>query len=127
MTASYTKVSIPFFPLRSSVFLWAASRHGWLSLYKRNHTVRDDVRPVENITKALLEAEDYELSCEECFNLLVLYADVLVEGGDPQEVVAKVKRHLKQCGRCNQELEALLGKMHDIAANNPPESPFSPE
>ena len=81
----------------------------------------------QTLLKAALEADGFELSCEECFNLLVLYADVLEEGGNSAETVAKVKQHLKQCGHCSHEVEALMGQMHEFAANDKSESPFSPE
>ena len=90
--------------------------------YKTTHTLW------QTLLKAALEADGYEISCEQCFNLLVLYAEVLEEGGNSAEIITKVKQHLKQWGHCSHEVEALIGKMHEFGANDHETgSPFSPE
>ena len=62
----------------------------------------------QTLLKSVLETEDHEIDCEECFNLMDLYADLLLDGTDPIEIMPKVKQHLQQCNCCLSELEALI-------------------
>ncbi|MEW5960773.1 MAG: hypothetical protein AB1801_23860 [Chloroflexota bacterium] len=60
------------------------------------------------LLQTALETEDYEISCVECFNLLDQYADLIIEGTDPQEIMPAVRQHLKHCPTCTQEFETLM-------------------
>jgi hypothetical protein len=67
----------------------------------------------QTLLKSVLETEEFEITCEECFNLLDLYADLLLEGADPAKLMPTVKQHLKQCNCCEGELEALMVMIQD--------------
>lgn len=67
----------------------------------------------QTLLKSVLETEDFELTCEECFNVLDLYADLLLEGADPAKLMPTVKQHLSQCNCCESELEALMVMLQD--------------
>ncbi len=68
------------------------------------------------LLKAALETEEYEIGCKECFDLLDMYADQLLDGANPAELLPTVKQHLKQCNCCDRELEALMVMLKDAAA-----------
>ncbi len=68
----------------------------------------------QTLLRSALETEDYEITCEECFNVLDCYADLILEGTDPEEIMPMVKQHLKQCHCCEVELEALMTMLQDI-------------
>jgi len=67
------------------------------------------------LLESALETKEYEITCEECFNLLDLYADLLIEGTEPAEIMPNVKQHLKQCHCCEAELEALMFMIKEAA------------
>ena len=67
------------------------------------------------LLKSAFETEEYEIDCEECFNLLDMYAELLIEGTDPAEIMPTVKQHLKQCNCCDRELEALMVMIQEAA------------
>ena len=45
------------------------------------------------LLQSALEAEEYEISCLECFDLLDQYADIIMEGVDPCEIMPAVRQH----------------------------------
>ena len=49
----------------------------------------------KNLLKSALETEEIEITCEECFEGLDAYVELLLEGMDPAEVMPMVKQHLK--------------------------------
>ena len=69
----------------------------------------------QKLLKSALETEEIEISCEECFELLDNYADLIVEGTDAEALMPEVKQHLKQCNCCVSELEALMIMLQEIA------------
>jgi Zn finger protein HypA/HybF involved in hydrogenase expression len=71
----------------------------------------------EILLQSALETEEYEISCLECFNLLDQYADLLLEGADPQEIMPTVRQHLNHCPTCTSEFEALVVMLQEAAKN----------
>jgi hypothetical protein len=69
----------------------------------------------QTLLKSVLETEEYEITCEECFNALDLYADHIFEGTDPAEIMPEVKQHLIQCNCCESELEAMMIMIKEAA------------
>ncbi len=61
--------------------------------------------------KRILETEDEEISCTDCFDLVSRYVDVEMSGGEAEVVMKHVSDHLKQCPACREEYETL----HDLA------------
>jgi hypothetical protein len=74
---------------------------------------RDDVemttKPKLNlIIESALETQENEISCQECFDLLDEYTDLIVEGAAPCQVMNVVKQHLKICPDCMKLFECVL-------------------
>lgn len=77
------------------------------------------------LLKSALETEDIEIGCEECHEVLDMYAELLVAKGDPADVMPAVQQHLKQCRCCAGELEALMIMLDQLIAQSGPD--FSPQ
>lgn len=75
------------------------------------------------LLQSALETEEHEINCEECFDVLDMYADLIIEGTDPADLMPTVKQHLNQCNCCANELEAMLVMIQEAAAKNSPPSP----
>jgi hypothetical protein len=61
------------------------------------------------LLKSAFETEEVEIGCEECHEVLDMYADLLLDSGaNPTSVMPAVEQHLKQCRCCAGELEALM-------------------
>ena len=67
------------------------------------------------LLQSALDTEEYEINCLECFNMLDQYADLLLEGGDPDSILPAVRQHLHHCPTCTQEFETLMTMLRDIA------------
>jgi hypothetical protein len=72
------------------------------------------------LLQSALDTEDYEISCSECFNLLDQYADLLLDGTDPSEIMPTVKQHLKHCPTCTYEFETLMVMIQEAAKKTKP-------
>ena len=60
------------------------------------------------LLQSALTTEEYEINCLECFDLLDQYADVIIAGADPSEILPAVRQHLNNCPNCTHEFEALM-------------------
>ena len=51
----------------------------------------------QTLLKSALETEEDEIDCQECYDLLDEYTDLLIAGAAPCKVMYLVKQHLKHC------------------------------
>jgi Zn finger protein HypA/HybF involved in hydrogenase expression len=72
------------------------------------------------LLQSALETSDVEITCMECFNLLDQYADLLLDGTDPQEIIPTVREHLQYCPTCTHEFETLLLMIRAAAQQSGP-------
>ena len=60
------------------------------------------------IINSLAVTREDEADCEDCFDELDVYAEMLRNGKDPEVVMPMIKQHLTVCKCCKEELEGLL-------------------
>ena len=65
------------------------------------------VRLAEQISRT----KDIELTCDEAFELLDRYAELVAEGIDPEPILPQVQQHLSMCKACVEEFDALLATL----------------
>jgi hypothetical protein len=70
---------------------------------------------LQMLLKSALETEEYEITCEECFEVMDQYADLILDGTDPAEIMPLVTQHLKMCQCCTGELEAMVMMIQEAA------------
>jgi hypothetical protein len=56
----------------------------------------------------LLGPTGYEVSCDECFELLDQYVELEIQGLDADERIPGLGNHLHGCPACREEHESLL-------------------
>jgi hypothetical protein len=56
----------------------------------------------------LLGPTGYEVSCDECFELLDQYVELEIEGADADERIPGLRNHLDGCPACREEHDSLL-------------------
>ena len=61
-----------------------------------------------NVMKMILNTQDEDITCDECFEHLDIYVDKLQEGADPAVVLPMVQSHLAQCRCCEAEFKSLI-------------------
>jgi hypothetical protein len=67
------------------------------------------------LLQSALETEEIEISCLECWNLLDQYADLILDGAEPDEIMSSVRQHLNNCPTCTHEFETLMLMIQEAA------------
>jgi hypothetical protein len=68
---------------------------------KHNHTPNPEL-------ERLLGPTGYEVSCDECFELLDQYVELEIQGADADERIPGLRHHLHGCPACREEHDSLL-------------------
>ena len=55
----------------------------------------------------IVNTDDDEISCSECFDLVSEYVDLEVAGTAGERTLPRLQRHLMHCGGCREEYEVL--------------------
>lgn len=62
----------------------------------------------EKMLRMIEHTQDEELSCDEVFELLDVYAEMAARGEDVGELYPLVEHHLEMCPDCREEYEAVM-------------------
>ena len=62
----------------------------------------------QKLSQMILNTAPQELTCDEAFQVLHQYADLVSRGEDASQILPEVHRHLETCPDCREEYEALL-------------------
>ena len=63
---------------------------------------------LKNIIKVISTTQPNEIGCDDCYALIDEFAELKLEGKNPEEALPLVQDHLERCGNCREEFEALL-------------------
>jgi hypothetical protein len=66
----------------------------------------------EMLLGMISSVSDDEIDCDQAFELMHQYADLVASGQDAASLLPAVHRHIKICKDCREELEALLRAIH---------------
>jgi deoxycytidylate deaminase len=61
-----------------------------------------------SIMRMIFSTADEDITCDECYDQIDQYVDLLRAGQNPGEVLPRVKNHLEQCRCCEAEFNALI-------------------
>lgn len=67
-----------------------------------------ETETLSKILKSLTITKDEEIGCDDCFEEIDQFVEMLEEGKDPEQVMPMVKHHLVMCSCCHEEYDALL-------------------
>lgn len=62
----------------------------------------------KKMLRMIENTQEEELSCDEVFGLLDVYAEMALRGEDVTEHLPLVKHHLDMCPDCREEYEAVM-------------------
>lgn len=85
-----------------------------------------DRKELEKLVRASLETGDQELGCDECLDQVDSFVELELAGLDAAAAMPLVKNHLKKCGECQEEFEALLRALRTIEKDQNGTSIFGP-
>ena len=69
---------------------------------------------LNNLVRAIVATRDEEIGCDDCFEEVDRYADMILDGKNAAEVLPLVKAHLEMCKGCSLEFEALVEALEAI-------------
>ena len=75
---------------------------------KNAQTATSEKEMIPVLMSMLENTQERELSCNEVFELLDQYAELIVNGEDAEQYMPLIKHHLEMCKDCNEEYESLL-------------------
>ena len=70
---------------------------------------------LKRIVTSALNARPDEIGCDECFEQLDWFAELVLAGKSAAEAMPLVQDHLDRCRDCREEFEALLAALREIA------------
>lgn len=60
------------------------------------------------LVESILSTHEDELDCDGCDAAMPYLAELVSAGGDPALILPAVQEHLRRCGACREEFEALV-------------------
>jgi hypothetical protein len=73
-------------------------------------------RPLSAMVTMVAKTQAQELSCDEAYALLDVFADRVSRGEDAAALMPLVQHHLEMCPDCREEFTALLRAIESIPA-----------
>ncbi|NOZ05074.1 MAG: hypothetical protein GXP41_01800 [Chloroflexi bacterium] len=70
---------------------------------------------LKNIIKGILSTQPHEISCDECFDELDRFTEMVLSGKSAAEAMPLVQDHLNRCTDCHEEFEVLLSALRAMA------------
>lgn len=75
---------------------------------------------LKHLVHGLTHTHSDEIGCDECWDHLDQFIDLLLAGKAAEDALPLVKDHLSQCGECREEYEALLRALQAMENDLPP-------
>ncbi len=63
---------------------------------------------VQKLIHMIEKTKEIEFSCDDVYNILDQYAELVYQGKNTQELMPLVEHHIEICPDCREEFEALL-------------------
>ena len=79
-------------------------------------TMTFDLQTLKNMVRKVATTQPVEIGCEECFQQVDRFAEMVLVGKDAAEAMPLVQDHLDRCHDCREEFEALLVALKAVAA-----------
>ena len=73
-----------------------------------------DLDKLKKMVREIISTRPFEIGCEECFEELDRFVELVLAGKDAAEALPLVQDHLDRCGNCREEFEALLAALRAL-------------
>jgi hypothetical protein len=98
----------------------------WLSNFLKRFSPRRDLGDVDDpmalnpemvkqMVRGIVTTRPDEVGCDECFQEVDRFAEMVLDGKDAADALPLVQDHLNRCGDCREEFEALLEALRAMA------------
>ena len=71
---------------------------------------------VQKLIQMVENTQEVEFSCEDVYNILDQYTELVYHGDDAAELMPLVEHHIEICPDCREEFEALLRILKAVPA-----------
>jgi hypothetical protein len=72
------------------------------------NTHRLDFAKLGQLARGIFATRPDEIDCDECFERLDRFAEMIKAGNSPSQAMSLVQNHLEQCPDCRQEFVSLM-------------------
>ena len=66
------------------------------------------------MVRGILSTGEDEIDCDQCFEKLDVFVELVLQGKNAQDVLPLVREHLDRCPDCREEFEALLAALKKL-------------
>lgn len=70
---------------------------------------------LKKFIKKIAATRPDEIGCDDCYEQLSLFADMLRDGKDPAKVMPLMQHHLEMCSLCDEEFGALVEALEAVS------------
>lgn len=70
-----------------------------------------DTDMMKGIVRGILSTREEEIGCDDCYEQLDRFVDLVLAGKDVSGALPLVQEHLDRCADCREEFEALLAAL----------------
>lgn len=97
---------------------WLARSLRWRRSAQADRATAAPLSPdkLKMMVRAVLSTRPDEIGCDECFEQLDRFVEMVLAGKNAAEAMPLVHDHLERCGDCREEFEALLKVVQEAAA-----------
>ena len=70
---------------------------------------------LKKMVRGLASTEEQEIGCDECFEEIDRFVDLILAGKNAAQAMPLVQAHLDRCGNCREEYKALLAAVRAVS------------
>jgi hypothetical protein len=74
-----------------------------------------DRQMLKGLVSEIMATRSDEINCDQCFEELDRFAEMVLAGKDAARALPLVEDHLQRCRNCREEFEALMVALRSIA------------
>ena len=74
-----------------------------------------DAEAAKMMVRGIVSTRSDEIGCDECFDQVDRYAEMILDGRDAASALPLVRDHLNRCNDCREEFEALVTALRSLA------------
>ncbi len=78
---------------------------------------------LKSMVRGIANTQEEELTCDECFQEVDTFAEMVLAGKNAAEAMPLVEHHLQTCRSCRAEFEALLDALRAIQTETESKAP----
>ena len=83
------------------------------SFFKRSNKKAQTINPnMQMLLRSVSMTEEDEISCDDVYNLLDQFAEMVGRGEDAAQFMPMIQKHLDMCPDCREEYESLAQMMN---------------